>query len=545
MIDSVNIDANYPKQKKTILINSSYGLWPILEYELDLVRRKLEDGYRVVFLTCEGDVPSCEANKDSNGRPIKRRCLECKSRVKSGLDWLQSENNQLSVISHKKLSWEQQEQINSILDSLVKFDKEYIRTIVNIDNCDIFESALSALITELKISKPCLSKYSKELKLHLRVAIESYFSAKNILKSLVVDEVYIYNGRFPKYRPLLRVTNKIGTTVKVYEYPYVGYENYIMIDGTYPHDFGNTSEQIQEVVLSSQLSEEKIISEGRNWFTDRIINKAQLDEPMVPSYNFWQKTGEIGEWKENLYNIVFFISSEHEYYAIEEVRSTQPYGQIEAIKTILSATRKALIHVRIHPNLQDRDPLFLSQIIELDIEERIIVINANSSVDSYELMSNADLVISFGSTTGIEAAFLSKPVITIGASLYNAFPATAVTYSHSKLLELVTNAEMHNYSKFPSIERRNIEACKFAYGFSNFGEQPKYLTRQSFAGGVMISSKGSCKIQSKLYIIIFNRLIDLPFRLINGLMSLADPYKRERFFSNPVGLLIKKLSQHE
>ena len=545
MINLINIDTKAAEPKKTVLISSSYGLWPILEYELDMAKRKLDDGYRVIFLTCEGDVPSCEANKSDNGKPIKRHCLECKSRVKHGLGWLQTEDNQLSVISHKKLFPEQQEYIDSTLDSLSKYDEAHIRSLVNIGDIDIFESSISALITELQVSKPCFSQHFKKLKLHLRVAMESYYSAVNILEEWSVDEVYIYNGRFPKYRPILRVANKIGLAVKVYEYPYSGFENYITIDGTYPHDFGNTSKLIQLVVTSSPLPEEKIISEGKNWFRERMIDKTQLAEPMLPSFNHWQNTGEMGEWEDNLYNIVFFVSSEHEYYAIKEVKETQPYGQIEALRTILSATRTALVNVRVHPNLQDRDPLFLSQLMDLEDEKRIKIIDASSSIDSYELMSKADLIVSFGSTTGIEAAFLGKPVITIGASLYDAFPATALAYTHNELLELVTDAENNDYSKFPSITQRNVEACKFAYGYCNFGERPKYLVRQSFAGGTMLSSEGRIKIQAKWYIIIFNRLIDLPSRLIKGVMSLSDPYKREKFFANPINLLFTKLSRHE
>jgi len=545
MISLINLDTKAVEPKKTVLISSSYGLWPILEYELDMAKRKLDEGYRVIFLTCEGDVPSCEANKGDSGEPIKRHCLECRSRVKHALDWLQAKEDQLSVISHKKLSPQQQEYINSTIDSIKKYDEAHIRSLVNIDDTEIFESSISALITELQVSKPCLSQHSKKLKLHLRVAMESYYSAVNILEEELVDEVYIYNGRFPKYRQILRVANRIGLDVKVYEYPYSGYENYITVNGTYPHDFGNTSKLIQSVVESSTLPEEKIISEGKNWFTERMFNKTQLAEPMLPSFNYWQKTGEIGEWEDGIYNIVFFISSEHEYYAIKEVRETQPYGQIEALKAILSATRKALINVRVHPNLQDRDPLFLSQIMDLDYEKRIKIIDADSSVDSYELMSKADLIVSFGSTTGIEAAFLGKPVITVGASLYAAFPATALAYTHKDLLELVIEAENNNYSKFPSVTQRNVEACKFAYGYSNFGQKPKYLLRQSFSGGTMLSSEGRTKIQAKQYIVIFNRLIDLPSKLIKGVISLRDPYKRKKFFANPISLLITTLSRHE
>ncbi len=43
----------------------------------------------------------------------------------------------------------------------------------------------------------------------------------------------------------------------------------------------------------------------------------------------------------------------------------------------------------------------------------------SSPVDSYALMARADIVFTYGSTAGIEAAFMGKPVVVMGPSAYD------------------------------------------------------------------------------------------------------------------------------
>ena len=43
-----------------------------------------------------------------------------------------------------------------------------------------------------------------------------------------------------------------------------------------------------------------------------------------------------------------------------------------------------------------------------------------SSIDSYALMRRADVVFTYGSTSGVEAAFQGRPVVVMGPSAYDA-----------------------------------------------------------------------------------------------------------------------------
>jgi len=46
-------------------------------------------------------------------------------------------------------------------------------------------------------------------------------------------------------------------------------------------------------------------------------------------------------------------------------------------------------------------------------------IDPHSPVDSYALMRAADVVFTYGSTSGVEAAFLGRPVVIMGPSAYD------------------------------------------------------------------------------------------------------------------------------
>ena len=90
-----------------IMIHSAYGLWPMLEYELDIMQRELDAGNNVIFLYCRGDQKSCPANKEwANSTPKKRYCIECKSRVEKGIDWL-TNTDLLEVVEYDNINIEE------------------------------------------------------------------------------------------------------------------------------------------------------------------------------------------------------------------------------------------------------------------------------------------------------------------------------------------------------------------------------------------------------------------------------------------------------
>ena len=224
---------------KTVYIHSAFGLWPVLEYELDIAQRELLAGSRVVFLYCRGNQMSCEANKTGENRGVKKRyCKECQSRVKAGLSWLEPKNGTLEIMEYECLTSNQEEIITQVLEKfeLGSKDVSSIKALINIDGIDIFESALSTVYSNLRVSKIKLDEYVDYLKNDISIALRSYYSALNHFERDQPDKVYIFNGRISRYRPFLRLAQKYGVETLVHEYPAYGFMDYSINYETYSHD---------------------------------------------------------------------------------------------------------------------------------------------------------------------------------------------------------------------------------------------------------------------------------------------------------------------
>ena len=86
-------------------------------------------------------------------------------------------------------------------------------------------------------------------------------------------------------------------------------------------------------------------------------------------------------------------------------------NQLSGIKKIIKdLKRKENIYffIRLHPNFA-KDNLNTNNFLRLEkAYKNLKIIKPLSTIDSYKLAKNSDLVITFGSTIGIESVFLKK-----------------------------------------------------------------------------------------------------------------------------------------
>ena len=68
-------------------------------------------------------------------------------------------------------------------------------------------------------------------------------------------------------------------------------------------------------------------------------------------------------------------------------------------------------------------------------------IDAKSPVDSYELMKAADIVVTYGSTVGVESAYLGKPTIVMGPSAYGILGCAEEVHSPDELADALDGAK--------------------------------------------------------------------------------------------------------
>jgi hypothetical protein len=158
----------------------------------------------------------------------------------------------------------------------------------------------------------------------------------------------------------------------------------------------------------------------------------------------------------------------------------------------------------------------------------VLIIPADSDIDTYELVYKSNLVVSLGSTVGVEAAYMKKPSLVIGTSLYEAFSCSANVYSEEGMISCINGAINNQFDAFPDRSTAYLLACKYGWAFFNQGIKPKYINKLRYDFGYMVRDDVSTRIRANFTLKLINRIMNSP-------SDLKHIFKRivkhpERFF---------------
>ena len=542
---------------KTILLFSAFGRFPMLEYELDIAQRHLDDGDHVVFLSCDGITQNiCPANNPRIGgfsaTPFRQRyCVECKSRVSSGMEWLQAGLGKLTVRPFEELSQSDEKRLNELTDGLSRsMNQASMKSHCDVDDIDIYDAAISQLASELKTSSPNLVEHWDRFIAYVQTGWVSYFSAMEQLAAWTPDAVYVYNGRMVRYRPIMRVSQRRNELLTIYEYPDDGFNKYVLNRGQYNHDRMLWSKSLFEKYRRSGPINLEQESEVYEWFDKRT--KGQLKNREAHHVAEQVPNDMPKWWRSKEFNIVVFVSTVYEWVGCrEDEEGTYYSSQADGLRRIIAdLPEQVVVTVRLHPNMAGADEKEREELLTLANDNSVRVVDAAASIDSYSLMREADIVMTFGSTTGIEAAFLGKPVVSIGGSLYMAFNATLSPVNHTGLMLAIQKGIEGDFSDFPNTAQRTEMAIAFAWHFVNYGTIPRYLHRKTYWGGAMSRNGIQTVIRAAPYIRYYNAAIDSITKSITSFskrvrrvyfgihLLCSDAEKRSKFVTAPGNVLI-------
>ena len=155
--------------------------------------------------------------------------------------------------------------------------------------------------------------------------------------------------------------------------------------------------------------------------------------------------------------VVFFSSSENELLAIRDFWKTECppsfewKNQKQAFEKLARACQEVghQLIVRVHPHMQKKPASVRGQwdnlyFLDEELRRSIMVVKSDSLVSSYELVDGADIVVSNGSTVGIEAVYWKKPSILIGHSYYDETGATLLKpYTYKQLVGYLRDFAKH------------------------------------------------------------------------------------------------------
>jgi hypothetical protein len=476
------------------LLITSPATWPLLELEIELGLRLIEQGHIVHVLNCDGThALQCEANNPEITKGISQSICEfCKAKRVAANKILLKSSHSSNLYFHTLSDFIYSETlatVNSAVQVIKQMSDCKISTkeIANSYYKGLHESARSMLMSALR--SPVIDDISHAPRYYeyLYEGIIYLEAFKSLTKIFSPDEVFIFNGRIPRYASIYSYLQDTATICNVYEYPFYGYNNFLVFKNYRPHELSQLAKDLKEKSEDSPLNPEKIII-AYKWIIQR--RSRERIEHVIPFAKNQILKLLPPDWDTSVYNIVVFPSSQDELEIITG-KDDVIMSMTDILKTLLGLSFKFNLTIRFHPNqVRDCESLGIIQDFIKDKEysqkgeSKIIhVVNPDSPIDSYALVDAADLVIVQSSTIGLEAAAVGKIVVRTGPSFYMYSDCTINATCVEDLKQIILNA---------LLDKLDVDACRSANNairliasYLQFGVACKHLYRNKWKGGTI------------------------------------------------------------
>ena len=231
-----------------------------------------------------------------------------------------------------------------------------------------------------------------------------------------ITAVVVYNGRFQHDRAAAAAAEARGLPVLSYDTGGHHTDFDLTIDAT--HDWDALQRRMLALYDGWPAAERDDL--GSSWFHERVSHA----DPDNALYVESQRIGaELERPAGATCLVVYFSSSGDEIVELDLDWDAYFGGQERALRLVAEQCRKrpgyALV-VRSHPHKRMKPKEDVAEWHAAVAEARPdIHLDEFSDIDSYALMRQADIVVTYGSTTGVEAAFAGKPVIVMGPCAYD------------------------------------------------------------------------------------------------------------------------------
>jgi hypothetical protein len=398
---------------------------PHFDTELDIAQKHLDDGDKVEFINCLGSLANCDFNQHRD----QERCNQCVGRREMGLELLEPSQRLLSCQSFASTPI----QLNDVRLGFESVDelKQY-----EIENFDIGYAALSSLVSICHNPEPDLIEHRDLIDSFLKSGFQAFNRAKAYLQKKQPDRVYIYNGRFAATRGILRACEAAHIDYFIHERGCNG-EHYELVKNHMLHDCDGMEALIRSYWADGEGNpdREKIATQG-------FLDRANRVESSWHSFVKDQTVGVLPtQWNPAKKNVTFFCSSEDEFAAIGDCWQQSIYGNqsqaiVQIAQSLLKTAPNIQLTLRVHPNEKNVEHSSKTKMLAMDFPN-LTIVPPESPIDSYALLKASDIIITFGSSVGIEAAFWERPSILLGSCYYQNLGCVYRPNSHNEVMQLL------------------------------------------------------------------------------------------------------------
>ncbi len=433
------------------------------ETDLEIAQKHLDAGDQVTIVTCDSSLKTFQFYGCSGAL----RCTFCQSRCQQGLSLLKN-TRLLKIVKLSEITPSSRYSTTSVSQQ-----KEI--EIIKYKNIEIGSSYVSTLISDVRDPLVNYVARTKKTRMVLDAMASHVDELEKLLDVEMPEQVYLFNGRFTLFRPLMQICQNRGIRVYVHER---GGNNqlYSLTKNNMPHDIKTKEAEINQVWADPARNKEEKTKIGSDWFEGRAQGRGFA----WYSFTDQQKQAQLPTgWSDQQFNIGLFVSSDDEFVSVSGWELEIFESQYDAVSFILkhfSQRPEFKFYVRMHPNLKGINNRDIDRLRGLDKEySNCFVVTPESDVSSYYLMQRSNQVISFGSTTGIEAAYLKKPSILIGKAFYMNSKSVYLPKTKQECLNLIENKNLPTLS--------NDGAIQYGYWAATIGERFKYYEAVTLTTG--------------------------------------------------------------
>ena len=421
---------------------------------MELIKKHEKAGDVVRVIQCRGNLPNCHWNLEHS----ESACAVCRSKFKHGLDSLNlGKNVTVTEFPHfdeyKTLDFPESFDSNEDVNNF-KYDGEKIGF-----------GTTASLVSITRDHRFDKTKHLEDIYRTLRTSITIYDKLKNEMEEFRPDFVYFFNGRIATHLPAKILCKKLGFNYYSYETSRV-HNHYRQYKNTTVHE--------------PRIDNDTDLTDEQSKIGQSLLRKMRGgDDPSIKNFNKDQKKGALPEgFNLNKRNIAIFCGTLDEYEGVEWGRNKiyKP-DQTAGISKILESFEKNsdfIFYIRLHPHMKDL-PRTNSQLLDIqslrDRYSNAHIIWPEDELDTYALMESCEKVITFGSSTGVEATFWGRPSILAEFSIFQMFDYAYMPESHEEVIQLILRK---------NLEAKSVEsAIKAIYTLFYRGAEPYNFFEES------------------------------------------------------------------
>ncbi|QWD11240.1 hypothetical protein G6704_01635 [Polynucleobacter paneuropaeus] len=452
------------------LIAESISLKPHLETGGEIALQKKEEGHEIGFTWLGYGLPWSDWNL-----PKFSQIIGCslKRRVAKFENVLSEQGVEVLSIKPDKLEWmilsqEWAYKFSGDLSDLKEYSFQGASLGVGVASSLISYTGNSCYDpkSDLGRARKCLAS-----------ALLVYLRAREVIKDFKPDFVVTFNGRFATAKPIIDAAESLGVKVLRHErgHSYTHYE----IFSKSIHNFSYICKRISDLWKQGDPNNRHEI--GHKYFWRRRGGDG------IGWYSFTERQHQ-GMAPRRILNkrrLVYFSSSDDEFAAITDINDQGPWAdQLSAVRDLISVIKGNSgieLIVRVHPHMLKKSAADLNRWHELAALGAEVILPQDPT-DSYALLDSADIVLSFGSTMGIEATYWRKPSILLGPAAYR---GTNVAFEPSNKQEIEALLSQDLIKKIPA-----QDGClPFGYYHLSYGFKFKYYNPQNLSEGLFMGRR--------------------------------------------------------